>query len=135
MSTVKRYIKYSDVKDEYTTITLVHIPGTEIKIIDKGFAVISSELEENINTFIDSQDERLSITQIPKEVFLEAVKDCHLIKVIDEATGKRIRDKYTIEQELSMLHKEATDPRKIEYLEFRDIHLEIGRKQKEEIGL
>ena len=34
-----------------------------------------------------------------------------------------------------MLHKEATDPRKIEYLEFRDIHLEIGRKQKEEIGL
>ena len=32
MSTVKRYIKYSDAKDEYTTITLVHIPGTEIKV-------------------------------------------------------------------------------------------------------
>jgi len=129
------YVKHKELKDEYTTISFVSSKeSVKVNRIDTGYITLVGS-KSAVNELIAAQDARIEVVIISKEQFLEEMKDSHILRVIDEATGLRIRERYTVEQELSMLHKKSDDPEKIEYLAFREEQLEVGRAQKNELGL
>lgn len=130
------YVKYNEVNTGETTLTFNEV-GTvvEVKKIAKGFAVLKAENLSDINEVIDAQDSQIEVSQISKELFLDSVKDSETVKVIDAAVGLRIRERYTLDEELSMAYKPETSSSKIAFLEFRQEQIQIGREQKAELGL
>lgn len=130
------YVKYNEVNTGETTLTFNEIgTAVEVKRIDKGYAVLKAENLTDINTLIDAQDTAIEVSQISKELFVDAVKDSEIVKAIDAAVGLRIREKYTLDDELSMAYKSETSNSKIAFLEFRQEQIKIAKEQKEELGL
>ena len=130
------YVKYNEVNTGETTLTFNEIgTAVEVKRIDKGYAVLKAENLTDINTLIDAQDTAIEVSQISKELFVDAVKDSEIVKAIDAAVGLRIREKYTLDDELSMAYKSETSNSKIAFLEFRAEQIAIAKEQKEELGL
>lgn len=130
------YVKYNEINTGETTLTFNEV-GTvvEVKKIAKGFAVLKAENLSDINAIIDAQDSQIEVSQISKELFLDSVKDSEIVKAIDAAVSMRIREKYTLDDELSMNYKADDDAEKIAFLAFRTEQIQIGREQKAELGL
>lgn len=136
MTKVYSYIKFTEIDNGETTLTFNEIGSkVEVKVLKKGFAVLKGDSQNDINELIDSQRSEISSTQIPKELFMAEIIDCEAIKAIDEATGLRIRNRYSINDELAMNYKDENHPEKIEFLRFRDEQIRISRDQKQELGL
>lgn len=130
------YVKYNEVNTGETTLTFIEVGTTvEVKRLGKGFAVLKAENLSDINEVIDAQDSQIEVSQISKELFLDSVKDSEIVKAIDAAVGMRIREKYTLDDELSMAYKADDNIEKIAFLNFRAEQIAIGRDQKAEIGL
>lgn len=130
------YLKYNDVDTGETTITFNEV-GTivEVKKIQKGFVVLKAENLADITAVIDAQDPAIEVSQISKELFIEATKDAEIVKAIDAAVGMRIREKYTLDDELSMVYKADDSISKVEFLAFRQEQVNIAKEQKAELGL
>ena len=130
------YLKYNDVDTGVTTITFNEVGAmVEVKKIQKGFVVLKAENLADITAVIDAQDPAIEVSQISKELFVEATKDAEIVKAIDAAVSMRIREKYTLDDELSMAYK-ADDPiPKVEFLAFRQEQVNIAKEQKAELGL
>jgi len=130
------YVKYNEIDTGDTTLTFREV-GTVVKVkkITKGFAVLTADELADINTCIDAQDSAIEVTQISKELFVEATKDSEAVKAIDAATGMRIRTKYSLDDELSMNYKANDSASKIEFLAFRQEQINIAKEQKAELGL
>lgn len=130
------YVKYNEVNTGETTLTFIEVGTTvEVKRLGKGFAVLKAENLSDINEVIDAQDSQIEVSQISKELFLDSVKDSETIKAIDAAVGLRIRERYTLDEELSMAYKPETSSSKIAFLEFRQEQINIAKEQKAELGL
>ena len=130
------YVKYNEVNTGETTLTFNEIgTAVEVKKIQKGFSVLKSENLIDINTLIDAQDVAIEVSQISKELFVEAVKDSETVKAIDAAVGMRIREKYTLDDELSMAYKADDSISKVEFLVYRQEQVNIAKEQKAEVGL
>lgn len=130
------YVKYNEVNTGETTLTFIEVGTTvEVKRLGKGFAVLKAENLSDINEVIDAQDSQIEVSQISKELFLDSVKDSEIVKAIDAAVGMRIREKYTLDDELSMNYKADDNAEKVQFLEFRQEQIQIGRDQKAELGL
>ena len=130
------YVKYNEVNTGETTLTFNEIgTAVEVKKIQKGFSVLKSENLTDINTLIDAQDVAIEVSQISKELFVEAVKDSETVKAIDAAVGMRIREKYTLDDELSMAYKADDSISKVEFLAYRQEQVNIAKEQKAELGL
>ena len=130
------YVKYNDVNTGETTITFNEIGTTvEVKKIAKGFVVLKAENLADITAVIDAQDPAIEVSQISKELFVEATKDAEIVKAIDAAVGMRIREKYTLDDELSMVYKSAESISKVEFLAYRQEQVNIAKEQKAELGL
>lgn len=130
------YVKYNEVNTGETTLTFIEVGTTvEVKRLGKGFAVLKAENLSDINEVIDAQDSQIEVSQISKELFLDSVKDSETIKAIDAAVGLRIRERYTLDEELSMAYKSETSSSKIAFLEFRQEQINIAKEQKAELGL
>lgn len=130
------YVKYNEVNTGETTLTFNEIgTAVEVKKIQKGFSVLKSENLTDINTLIDAQDVAIEVSQISKELFVEAVKDSETVKAIDAAVGMRIREKYTLDDELSMAYKADDSISKVEFLVYRQEQVNIAKEQKAEVGL
>lgn len=130
------YLKYNDVDTGETTITFNEV-GTivEVKKIQKGFVVLKAENLIDITAVIDAQDPAIEVSQISKELFVEATKDAEIVKAIDAAVGMRIREKYTLDDELSMAYKADDSISKVEFLAYRQEQVNIAKEQKAELGL
>mgnify|MGYP000977433623 CR=1 FL=1 len=130
------YLKYNDVDTGETTITFNEVGTTvEVKKIQKGFVVLKAENLADITAVIDAQDPAIEVSQISKELFVEATKDAEIVKAIDAAVGMRIREKYTLDDELSMVYKSAESISKVEFLAYRQEQVNIAKEQKAELGL
>lgn len=130
------YLKYNDVDTGETTITFNEVGTTvEVKKIQKGFVVLKAENLADITAVIDAQDPAIEVSQISKELFVEATKDAEIVKAIDAAVGMRIREKYTLDDELSMAYKADDSISKVEFLAFRQEQVNIAKEQKAELGL
>lgn len=130
------YVKFNEVNTGETTLTFIEVGTTvEVKRLGKGFAVLKAENLSDINEVIDAQDSQIEVSQISKELFLDSVKDSETIKAIDAAVGLRIRERYTLDEELSMAYKPETSSSKIAFLEFRQEQINIAKEQKAELGL
>lgn len=130
------YLKYNDVDTSETTITFNEVGTTvEVKKIQKGFVVLKAENLADITAVIDAQDPAIEVSQISKELFVEATKESETVKAIDAAVGMRIRTKYSLDDELSMAHKSAESSSKIAFMEFRAEQIAIAKEQKAELGL
>lgn len=130
------YLKYNDVDTGETTITFNEVGTTvEVKKIQKGFVVLKAENLADITAVIDAQDPAIEVSQISKELFVEATKDAEIVKAIDAAVGMRIREKYTLDDELSMAYKADDSISKVEFLAYRQEQVNIAKEQKAELGL
>lgn len=130
------YLKYNDVDTGETTITFNEVGTTvEVKKIKKGFVVLKAENLADITAVIDAQDPAIEVSQISKELFVEATRDAEIVKAIDASVGMRIREKYTLDDELSMAYKPADSISKVEFLAFRQEQVNIAKEQKAELGL
>ena len=130
------YLKYNDVDTGETTITFNEVGTTvEVKKIKKGFVVLKAENLADITAVIDAQDPAIEVSQISKELFVEATKDAEIVKAIDASVGMRIREKYTLDDELSMAYKADDSIPKVEFLAFRQEQVNIAKEQKVELGL
>jgi hypothetical protein len=130
------YLKYNDVDTGETTITFNEVGTTvEVKKIQKGFVVLKAENLADITAVIDAQDPAIEVSQISKELFVEATKDAEVVKAIDAAVGMRIREKYTLDDELSMAYKANDSISKVEFLAYRQEQVNIAKEQKAELGL
>lgn len=130
------YVKYTEINTGETTLTFNQI-GTNVEVINisKGLVVLKGEQQKQIDDCIDNQNELIQASKISKEAFAELAKDSEIVKAIDDATGLRIRAKYSIGDELSMAYKADDNIEKIAFLNFRAEQIAIGRDQKAEIGL
>lgn len=130
------YLKYNDVDTGVTTITFNEVGAmVEVKKIQKGFVVLKAENLADITAVIDAQDPAIEVSQISKELFVEATKDAEIVKAIDAAVGMRIREKYALDDELSMSYKADASISKVEFLAFRQEQVNIAKEQKAELGL
>jgi len=130
------YVKYNDVNTGETTITFNECSlDVEVKKIKKGFVVLKAENLTDITAVIDAQDPAIEVSQISKELFVEATKDAEIVKAIDASVGMRIREKYTLDDELSMAHKADDSISKVEFLAYRQEQVNIAKEQKAELGL
>ena len=130
------YVKYNDVDTGATTITFNEVGTTvEVKKIKKGFVVLKAENLADITAVIDAQDPAIEVSQISKELFVEATKESETVKAIDAAVGMRIRERYSLEDELSMNYKANDSSSKIAFLAYRDEQIAICKEQKAELGL
>lgn len=130
------YLKYNDVDTGVTTITFNEVGAmVEVKKIQKGFVVLKAENLADITAVIDAQDPAIEVSQISKELFVEATKDAEIVKAIDAAVSMRIREKYTLDDELSMAYKADDSISKVEFLAFRQEQVNIAKEQKAELGL
>lgn len=129
------YVKFQEKKDQFTTFTFNQL-NEKVKVnrIEKGYVTLVGTRSDIIE-LIELQDSIIEVHIVPKEQFLEEVKNCHLLKVIDNATSERIREKYSLSDELSMNYKVEDNPEKIAFLQYRAEQIEKGRLQKAEIGL
>lgn len=130
------YVKYNEVVTDETTLTFNEV-GTNVKVkkIAKGFAVLVADDLSDINTVIDAQDPAIQTSQISKELFVEATKESEAVKAINAAVGIRIRDKYSLDDELSMTYKADDSISKVEFLAFRQEQINIAKEQRAELGL
>lgn len=130
------YVKYDEINTGETTISFNEVGvDVEVKKIAKGFAILKGENLESINNVIDAQDPLINVSQLTKELFVDATKDSETVKAIDAAVGLRIRAKYSLDDELSMAHKTNESASKVEFLAFRQEQIDIAKEQKAEIGL
>ena len=130
------YAKFSEVNNGETTLTFNQLnPDVEVKVVSKGLVVLKGEQQKQIDDCIDNQNELIQASKISKEAFAELAKDSEIVKAIDDATGLRIRAKYSIGDELSMAYKADDNIEKIAFLNFRAEQIAIGRDQKAELGL
>lgn len=129
------YVKFQEKKDQFTTFTFNQL-NEKVKVnrIEKGYVTLVGT-RSDIVELIGMQDSVIEVHVVPKEQFLQEVKNCHLLKVIDDATSVRIREKYSLSDELSMNYKADDNPEKIAFLEYRAEQIQKGRSQKEELGL
>ena len=130
------YVKYNDVNTGETTITFNEVGTTvEVKKIAKGFAVLKAENLADITAVIDAQDPAIEVSQISKELFVDATKESEVVKVINAGVGMRIRAKYSLDDELSMTYKADDSISKVEFLTFRENQINIAKAQRAELGL
>lgn len=129
------YVKFQEKKDQFTTFTFNQL-NEKVKVnrIERGYVTLVGTRSDIIE-LIELQDSIIEVHIVPKEQFLEEVKNCHLLKVINDATSARIREKYSLSDELSMNYKADDNPEKIAFLQYRAEQIEKGRLQKAEIGL
>lgn len=130
------YVKYNEIDTGETTLTFKEV-GTIVKVkrIAKGFIVLEAENTVDINTIIDAQDPAIEVSQISKELFVEATKESEVVKVINAGVGMRIRAKYSLDDELSMTYKADDSISKVEFLTFRENQINIAKAQRAELGL
>lgn len=88
------------------------------------------------------QEEVLSIQHAQCEVesvdfadIEDVLKSCRLCKEINAQIESRIRKRYSVGDEFSMVKLETTDPERIAYQQVVDDFREIGRLQKVALGL
>ena len=131
-----KYVKYTEVEKEDTTLAFNEMGvDVEVKKIAPGYAVLFADTVGAINTVIDAQSEEISVSIITKDLFVDATSNSQTVKAIESAVDMRIRDKYTLGDELSMNHKLETSASKIAYLAFRQEQIDICKEQKAELGL
>ena len=130
------YVKYHEINTGATTLTFNEFGvKVEVKKIAKGYAILKADNLADINEVIDAQDAQIEVSQISKELFVDATKDSETVKAIDAAVGMRIRAKYSLGDVLSMAYKSAESSSKIAFMEFRTEQIAIAKEQKEELGL
>lgn len=129
------YVKFQEKKDQFTTFTFNEL-NEKVKVnrIEKGYVTLVGT-RSDIDELIGLQDSVIEVHVVPKEQFLQEVKNCHLLKVIDDVTSARIRGKYSLADELSMNYKTDDNPEKIAFLQYRAEQIEKGRLQKKDLGL
>ena len=130
------YVKYSEINTGATTLTFNEVGvKVEVKRIAKGYAVLKADELVDINDVIDAQDSQIQVSQISKELFVAATKDAEIVKAIDNSVGMRIREVYSLDDELSMAYKADDSSTKIAFLAYRDEQIAICKEQKAELGL
>ena len=130
------YVKFNEINTGATTLTFNEVGvKVEVKKIAKGYAVLKADNLADINEVIDAQDAQIEVSQISKELFVDATKDAEIVKAIDAAVGMRIRERYSLDDELSMNYKADDSSSKIAFLAYRDEQIAICKEQKAELGL
>jgi hypothetical protein len=123
------------VEDEFTTHEFRGTSeGTNVNHFDSAVVSIQSEDETQIDALIESQESVINCTLITKEEFKEMVSDSAQLNRIRDVVKEKIAVKYSFADEIAMLKKEQTDPKRVEY----DIYVEecklLGETLKNLIG-
>lgn len=105
-----KYFKYTPVSDEYTT----HIYRADKANYFDG-NVVSVPLEN-----ATEQNPLIQATEITLDEFKALVADSSQIQRCRDAVAESIAAKYTIADELAMLKRDTTDPKRIAYEAFVD---------------
>lgn len=130
------YVKYNEINTGESTLTFNEVDvKVEVKKLSKGYAALKADELVDINKVIDAQDPQIEVSQISKELFVESVKDSETVKAIDATVGMRIRQKYSLDDELAMAYKADDSNSKIAFLAYRDEQIAICKEQKAELGL
>ena len=131
-----KYIKFTRVKDEFTT-HLFRGGDEDVKVnyFDVDVVSIQNDDEDKLNELIASQDERINCIEITKEEFKELVTNSAQINRIRDEVKEKIASKYSTEDEIAMLKRDEFDSKKIEYLAYVEECKQIGVKLKEEFGI
>lgn len=131
-----KYFKFQEVQEEDTKVGFIEV-GVDVEVIriKNGYVVLKAPTAAKLQEVITAQDARINVQELTKQEFKDATADAQVIKAIDEAVDARIRQKYTLGEELSMYHKADTVQEKIDFLAYRQEQILIGREQKAELGL
>ena len=132
-----KYLKFDTIKTPETTLEFRDTTDTTTVnrfsgIPDNVVSVVGDELE--IAKLIAAQAKEINVQEISKDEFQTAVADSDQIAEINRQVKSKIARRYDIADEIAMLKRSPTHPKRIDYESFIVECLMYGDKLKEEIG-
>ncbi len=119
-----KYFEFIPVKDSYTTHEFV---GDKVNRFDGG---IVSVLEENLSV----QPAIIKAKEISVEEFKERVSSSRQINRCRAFVAEKIAEKYSVADEISMLRKDSTDPKRVAYETYVQECKSAGDEMKAALG-
>lgn len=95
-----KYFKYTEASNEFTKIVPRPVSTEEVSYYSKPFISVTGT-EEEIQSFIDNQDNSINLTEISDVEFKEGIKDSDQIKKTKEFLRTEIRNMKDIEDDLT----------------------------------
>ena len=131
-----KYIKFTKVKDEFTT-HLFRSGNEDVKVnyFDVDVVSIKSDSEDKLNELIASQNPVINCIEITKDEFKELVTNSAQINRIRDEVKEKIASKYSTEDEIAMMKKDEFDNKKIAYLAYVEECKQVGVELKEGVGI
>jgi len=127
-----RFRKYTE--DAFTSYSLMVPPKMTVIYYHDQLAGVDLP-EGDLEEFLTFQHPNCDVTlQSFEDVEME-LKNSHIYESINDIVKKMIKNKYSIEEEISMLKREKTDPEYVAYEEYVADCLALGRAMKIEKGL
>ena len=119
-----KYFKFTPVKDSYTTHEFV---GDKVNRFDGG---IVSVLEEDLSV----QPAIIKAKEISVDEFKTRVSSSRQINRCRAFVAEKIAEKYSIADEIAMLKREATDPKRVAYETYVEECKALGDEMKAAVG-
>jgi hypothetical protein len=119
-----RYFTYTPLVDEYTT----HIyRGEKVHYFDGLVVSVEDEV-------LQEQHEGINATEITQAEFVELVKNSTQIKAIRDMVAREIAKRYSYADEIAMLKRADTDPKKLAYEAYVAECKALGDEAKAKLG-
>jgi len=130
-----KYIKFTKVE---TADTVLEFRGgdevVKVNYFDSDVVSINSEDADAIDTLIAKQADEINCTKITQDEFKTIVSESAQLQRIRETIKRKIAEKYSPADEISMLKKASDDTKRTAYDTYVAECLSAGTELKKEIG-
>ena len=128
-----KYIKFSKVKDEFTTHEFRGGDDT-VEVYNFDGVVSLRGLKADIDALIASQETVINCTEITQADFKALVRDSSQLNRIRQRVANKIAEKYTISEELAVRSRAADDAKRVAYESYVSDCVKFGQSLKADIG-
>lgn len=109
-----KFVTYEKVEEEFTTLEFRG--GDESVDVNHFDGVVSLEGDEAaIDALVEAQETKINCQYITQDAFRDLVKDHRKINLIRDMVAKDIAKQYSLADEIGMLKREETDPKRVAY--------------------
>jgi len=131
-----KYVKFTKVKDEFTThefrggdesVKVNYFTGIDVVSIE-------ADVEADIDALINKQSPEINCAVITQAKFRTLVQDSAQLNRIREVIAEEIGKKYTLPEEIGLQKRASDDAKRVNYEAYVSNCILIGDKLKSKIG-
>lgn len=110
-----KYVKFNTIQDELTKLEF-RGGGEDVKVNYFDTGVVSLEgTKSDINAIISKQDPKINCVEITIDEFREIASSSRQLERIRKVVAADVAKQYSLADEIGMLKREETDPKRVAY--------------------